>query len=144
MLNNIAERIFNLEAFDLYQAFDVYGTIDEAKQGIAETIEVAPDDLISWLSDVINDIDSNDDADEVMEIIAAVKEYAEKRNRKEPEKMNDFRELYDLDPHFNILDDDGHIMVNGQVYTYEMTLSSEIDDEHCCRVMIDGEYYYFG
>lgn len=76
MLNNIVERIFNLEAFDLYQAFDVYGTIDEAKQGISETVEAAPDDLISWLSDIINDIDSGDSGDEVMEIIAAVKKYA--------------------------------------------------------------------
>lgn len=57
---------------------------------------------------------------------------------------DNLKELYDLDPHYDILDDDMHIMVNGQIYEYEMTLASDYDDEHCCRVMIDGQYYYFG
>lgn len=27
---------------------------------------------------------------------------------------------------------------------YEMTLSPDIPDDECMRVLIDGEYYYFG
>ena len=80
MLKKLAEKIFNLDSFDLYECFDVYGTIEAAKQGIQDSIQAAQDDVISWLSDIINNIDrgdniGNDNADEIMEIIAGIKEY---------------------------------------------------------------------
>ena len=41
-------------------------------------------------------------------------------------------------------DNDGMIIVDGVEYPYEITLSMEVSDEQCCRVKINGKYYYFG
>ena len=32
---------------------------------------------------------------------------------------------------------------NGKTYFYSLTLSPSVDDSECCKVKIDGEYYYF-
>ena len=58
--------------------------------------------------------------------------------------MDDLKSLYDYYPEFDINPDDSIITINGNEYPYEMTLSLDYDDAHCCRVMIDGVYYYFG
>lgn len=40
---------------------------------------------------------------------------------------------------------DGEIIIGDKIHlTYEMTLSPEVNDNACCRVLINGEYYYFG
>ena len=36
------------------------------------------------------------------------------------------------------------VIINGKEYPYEMTLSFDYPDNMCCRVLIDGEFYYFG
>lgn len=62
---------------------------------------------------------------------------------KEPERkmLLDYFDDYD----FPDDDEDGDkIIVDGKEYTYQMTLSMEYADDECCRVLIDGEYYYFG
>lgn len=41
-------------------------------------------------------------------------------------------------------EDDFSIAIDGKYYRYEMNLSSEYNDDECCRVEINGEYYYFG
>jgi len=55
-------------------------------------------------------------------------------------------ELITLDPNYEIAstDDDNIVIVNGKAYPYFMTLSPEVDDEHCCKVLINGDFYYFG
>ena len=40
--------------------------------------------------------------------------------------------------------DEGTVIVNGKPYVYEMTLSMKVPDEKCCRVFVEGNYYYFG
>lgn len=39
---------------------------------------------------------------------------------------------------------DDWIVHNGKEYQYEITLSDIYPDNKCCRVKIDGIYYYFG
>ena len=39
---------------------------------------------------------------------------------------------------------DEWIVHDGKEYEYEMTLSPAYPDDKCCRVNIDGTYYYFG
>lgn len=41
-------------------------------------------------------------------------------------------------------EEDGTVIVEGEIYEYEMTLSMEYADDECMRVQIDGEHYYFG
>ena len=42
-------------------------------------------------------------------------------------------------------DKDGDkIIVDEKEYTYQITLSTKYTDEECCRVLIDGQCYYFG
>lgn len=53
-------------------------------------------------------------------------------------------ELITLDPNYNIDPDNSIVTVNGVSYPYFMTLSPEVDDGHCCKVLIDGNFYYFG
>lgn len=45
---------------------------------------------------------------------------------------------------YDLTDEDGIVVVNGKSYVYEMTMSMKVPDEKCCRVLIDGNYYYFG
>ena len=45
---------------------------------------------------------------------------------------------------YDLGDGDGKIIINGKTYIYEMTLSMKVPDSKCCRVFIDGKYYYFG
>lgn len=59
----------------------------------------------------------------------------------EPEER---KSLYDLTDNLKYSDRDGYILVDGKPYQYEMTLSQKYNDDECCRVKIDGEYYYFG
>lgn len=33
---------------------------------------------------------------------------------------------------------------NGKSYRYSMSLSPNVSDSECCKVKIDGKYYYFG
>ena len=44
--------------------------------------------------------------------------------------------------------DDGiiEVLIDGKWVTkiYEINLSQNIPDSECCRVRIDGKYYYFG
>lgn len=55
----------------------------------------------------------------------------------------DFRMLTDYFE-YELSDEEGIIIVNGKPYEYEMTMSTEIPDDKCCRVFIDGKFYYFG
>lgn len=57
--------------------------------------------------------------------------------------MEELKELYNLDPCYEITDNDT-VIVNGIEHQYQITMSLDFDDEHCCRVQIDGDYYYFG
>ena len=41
-------------------------------------------------------------------------------------------------------EDESVIIHEGKKIPYEMTLSNAYPDNYCCRVMIDGIYYYFG
>ncbi len=41
-------------------------------------------------------------------------------------------------------EDENCILHNGEKIPYFMTLSAAYDDAHCCRVKIQGVYYYFG
>jgi len=45
---------------------------------------------------------------------------------------------------YSLSDEDGIIIVNGKPYEYEMTMSTKVPDSKCCRVLIDGNFYYFG
>ena len=58
-----------------------------------------------------------------------------------------------LNDYFNYttdVDDDGYLIVTVDkdgtqaVYRYIFTMNSDISDDKCCKVLIDGEYYYFG
>lgn len=40
--------------------------------------------------------------------------------------------------------DDGEIIIDGKLYQYEINLSQSVPDDRCCRVFIDGKYFYFG
>lgn len=51
--------------------------------------------------------------------------------------------LEDYFPNFEFEDDD-HLRINGKVYAYSITLNPDIPDDRCCRVQIEGQYYYFG
>jgi hypothetical protein len=39
--------------------------------------------------------------------------------------------------------DDVKVEVDGVLHDFEMSLSADIPDDICNRVLIDGEYYYF-
>ena len=54
-----------------------------------------------------------------------------------------FRELGDYYD-YDYGDEDNTIIINGKTYQYEMTLSMKVPDEKCCRVFVEGNYYYFG
>lgn len=41
-------------------------------------------------------------------------------------------------------DDEDCIVHNGKLYKYSITMSPYFTDDRCCRVNIDGIYYYFG
>jgi hypothetical protein len=51
--------------------------------------------------------------------------------------------LNDFDPEWYYGDDD-IVVVRGNPYPYEMTLSSDYPDNMCQRVKINDKYYYFG
>lgn len=53
-----------------------------------------------------------------------------------------FRELVEYFGEYDIQDE--KVIVNGKAYEYEMNLSQAVPDHKCCRVLIDGNYYYFG
>lgn len=40
-------------------------------------------------------------------------------------------------------DDEFLIRINNTIYPYQMSISANVPDSECCRVDIDGEYYYF-
>jgi hypothetical protein len=46
---------------------------------------------------------------------------------------------------FCIVDDSDNVQVevNGDLYDFEISLSADIPDDVCNRVLIGGEYYYF-
>lgn len=54
-----------------------------------------------------------------------------------------FRELEDYFK-YEVGDDDGEIIINGKSYKYELTLNPCVPDHKCCRVFVEGNYYYFG
>jgi hypothetical protein len=43
-----------------------------------------------------------------------------------------------------VAEDCDGIIHDGKKYQYEITLSDAYEDDKCCRVNIDGVYYYFG
>lgn len=51
MVDKLTERIFEL--VDMNECFDVYGTIEDAKNGIKDSIENDPQGVIEWLLDYI-------------------------------------------------------------------------------------------
>lgn len=57
------------------------------------------------------------------------------------EDLLKYSEVFGKAPTFK---DDEHIIHEGKIYPYEITLSSEYSDDMCMRVLIDGTYYYFG
>lgn len=40
--------------------------------------------------------------------------------------------------------DGDHILINGRKYKIYISLSNRVSDTECCRVRVDGKYYYFG
>ena len=60
--------------------------------------------------------------------------------------MADLTSLKRLEDYYSyeFTDNDDEIVIDGKVFSTEMTLSPEYPDDLCCRVLIDGEYYYFG
>lgn len=64
-----------------------------------------------------------------------IDEYESKTERK---MLNDYYE-------WEFSEEESYIEVKGKGKSqYEMTLSPEYRDDECMRVVIDGEYYYFG
>ena len=60
--------------------------------------------------------------------------------------MVDIENLKRLEDYFqyDFTDNDDEILVNGKVYETEILLLSDYPEDYGCRVLIDGEYYYFG
>lgn len=60
--------------------------------------------------------------------------------------MIDLTNLKHLDDYFKYEygEKENAVIINGKEYSYEMTLSFDYPDDMCCRVLIDGEFYYFG
>jgi len=55
----------------------------------------------------------------------------------------DFRMLEDYYKH-ELGEKEGEIIIDGKNYEYEMTLDPKVPDYACCRVLVDGNFYYFG
>lgn len=70
-LESLVERIFNLDNFDLYECYDFWGTIEQAKQGIAESITDDPAGVISWLLE-----DDTDPAEIIEDLIYDIRHCA--------------------------------------------------------------------
>ena len=45
---------------------------------------------------------------------------------------------------YELGENEGEIIIDGKSYEYEMTLNPKVPDDGCCRVLVDGSYYYFG
>lgn len=73
----IAEKIFNLDCFEVRDCIDVIDDTESAIQEIITRLETEPEALIAWLSSEINHInDGNgtDNINDILELIIAINE----------------------------------------------------------------------
>ena len=45
---------------------------------------------------------------------------------------------------YEYAEEEDNVIVNGKLYPFEITMDEQYPDDMCLRVMIDGEFYYFG